>query len=193
MKTKAIHTWLGLGLGLTLVSGCGPEAQEGAAPETPTEVGAVGQRVTFLNGGFENGPTYSGCSTVVTSSTAFSDWTLAGNVTLLKSCAKASAEGVQSISFNSGNISQTFTTVVGGGYTVTFSFSKGLGCSSTTNSYLDISYQGTTNNFSTNSTSWASRTVVFNATSTSTTLLFKNTYASGGCPAVLDKVTVSGP
>ncbi len=184
---------MGLGLGLALVSGCGPELQEGAVRDTPEETGTVGQGLTFLNGSFETGPSISsGCSVGTTSSTAFSGWTLAGSATVLASCAKTPASGVRSIVLNSGTISQTFATVVGGGYTVTFAHSIAPGCTAG-NAYTDISYQGTTYNFFVNSSAWATRNVVFNATSTSTTLTFKNTYTSGGCRMALDNVTVTGP
>ncbi|HZH78907.1 MAG TPA: DUF642 domain-containing protein [Archangium sp.] len=184
---------MGLGLGLALVSGCGPEVQEGAARDTPEEMRTVGQGLTFLNGSFETGPSIlSGCSVGTSSSTAFSGWTLAGNATVLASCAKTPANGARSIVLNSGTISQTFTTVVGGGYTVAFAHSIAPGCTAG-NAYTDISYQGTTYNFFVNSSAWATRSVVFNATSTSTTLNFKNTYTSGGCRMALDNVTVTGP
>ncbi|HLL02190.1 MAG TPA: DUF642 domain-containing protein [Myxococcaceae bacterium] len=182
-----------MGLGLALVSGCGPEFQEGALRDTPEETGTVGQGLTFLNGSFETGPSIpSGCSVGTTSSTAFSGWTLAGSATVLASCAKTPANGARSIVLNSGTISQTFTTVVGGGYTVTFAHSIAPGCTAG-NAYTDISYQGTTYNFFVNSSAWATRNVVFNATSTTTTLTFKNTYTSGGCRMALDNVTVTGP
>ena len=192
MTNKTSRTLRGLGLGLALLSGCGPEVQEGAGPETPEATGTVGQGVTFNNGSFESAPTItSGCSGGITGSTAFPGWTLAGSVTLYAPACRTPAQGTRSIAINSGNISQTFATVVGGGYTVTFAHAKASSCS--TNAYIDISYQGTTYNFFSNTTAWATRTVVFNATSTSTTLTFKNTYTSGACASALDNVTVTGP
>jgi choice-of-anchor C domain-containing protein len=183
---------LGLGLGAVLLSACGPEAQEVAAPET----GETSQRLTDMltNGSFESAPSlgFSNYITLSSSETGLTGWTVLTSVQLMSNSYKPPAQGTRSINLSYGGVSQTFATTVGQGYTVQFSLSTSPACATSTRT-MDVSVNGTTYNFSTSSASWASRNFVFNATSTSTTIVFKNTYTGQSCGPAVDNIAVLGP
>ncbi len=184
---------LGAGLSVVLASGCGPELAQDVRPESQ-ETGSVSQGLNVItNGSFESAPAIaSGCSGGITGSSAFAGWTLSGSVTLMAPACKTPANGSRSIKFNYGNMTQNMPTVVGGGYTVQFAFSTSPGCGSST-TYLDMTVDGRSYNFSTASASWQYRTVVFNALTSSTPIVFKNLYTSQPCGVAIDDVTVTGP
>ena len=159
MKTHLKRKLL-LGLGAVLLSACGPEAQEVAAPET----GETSQRLTNIltNGSFEVAPSlgFSNYITLSSSETGLTGWTVLTSVQLMSNSYKPPAQGTRSINLSYGGVSQTFATTVGQGYTVQFSLSTSPACATSTRT-MDVSVNGTTYNFSTSSASWASRNFVF--------------------------------
>jgi len=183
---------LGLSLGVALLSACGPEAQEAAGPDT----GQVSQRLgnVLTNGSFEAAPAmgYSNYITLGSSTTGLTGWTVQNSVQLMASTYKTPAQGTRSINLSYGGVTQTFPTVNGGGYTVQFSLSTSPACATSTR-LMDVSVNGTTYNFSTASASWATRNFVFNASGTSTTIVFKNSYTGQVCGPAVDNISVSGP
>jgi choice-of-anchor C domain-containing protein len=182
---------LGLSLGVVLLSACGPEAWEDAVPQT----GQVSQGLNVLtNGSFEVAPPlgYSNYITLSSSTTGLTGWTVLNSVQLLSNTYKTPAQGTRSINLSYGGVSQTFPTVQGAGYTVYFSLSTSPACATSMRT-MDVSVNGTTYNFSTSSTSWASRNFVFNASGTSATIVFKNSYANQSCGPAVDNISVMGP
>lgn len=197
MRNKSGRAVCVAGLGVALMSGCGIEPQDDQLIP-PAEQGTVSQGLNVItNGSFEQAPSITGCFGGVTGSSSFSGWTLTGSVTLYATGCKTPAQGVNSIRFGNGSsITQMVPTVVGAGYTVQFAQSAGPGCTGTGANLIawqDVVVNGTTYNFSTSSSSWTYRSVVFNATSTSTPITFKNSYSTQPCLSGLDNVTVTGP
>ena len=181
-----------LGLGLVLLSACGPDMQEADAPET----GQASQRLTnvLTNGSFEMAPPlgFSNYITLSSSTTGLTGWTVQNSVQLMSNTYKTPAQGTRSINLSLGGVSQTFPTIQGAGYTVYFSLSTSPACASSMRT-MDVSVNGLTYNFSTSSASWANRNFVFNAAGTSATIVFKNSYLNQVCGPSVDKISVMGP
>ncbi len=183
---------LSMGLGVVLLSACGPEAQEDAAPET--EQVSQGLTNVLTNGSFESAPSlgYSNYITLYSSTTGLTGWTVQNSVQLMSNTYKTPAQGTRSINLSLGGVSQTFPTIQGAGYTVYFSLSTSPACATSTRT-MDVSVNGITYNFSAYSSSWVQRNFVFNAAGTSATIVFKNTYLNQSCGPAVDNISVMGP
>ncbi|AKJ03223.1 uncharacterized protein DUF642 [Archangium gephyra] len=181
-----------LGLGVVLLSACGPDSQEATTPE----MGQTSQRLinVLVNGSFETAPSlgYSNYITLSSSTTGLTGWTVQNSVQLMSNTYKTPAQGTRSINLSYGGVTQTFPTVPGAGYTVQFSLSTSPACATSTRT-MDVSVNGMTYNFSTASSSWATRSFVFNAAGTSATLVLKNTYTGQVCGPAVDNISVMGP
>jgi hypothetical protein len=146
----------------------------------------------FVNGNFES---------------ALTGWTTAGSSgTVVLGSGFTGTNPTNLVKFNSGNtatngvLSQTFTTMPGTTYTL--SFDQGVYAFNNVAQIIQIGVTGSgsllSQNFSLNGTGggnvvWATRTVTFTADSASTTLTFRDLSASGaGLDLLLDNVTVNG-
>ncbi|WP_190823699.1 choice-of-anchor C family protein [Saccharopolyspora pogona] len=129
-------------------------------------------------------------------------WRVAsGNVDLIGAGFWQAADGDQSVDLNGANagaVSQTFKTVPGTGYTVTYSLAGNPGESTKLKTgkvlidgqnFQDFSFD-TTGKTTTNM-GYVRRQVTFVATSTSTTLTFASTTPNSAWGPVIDDVTVN--
>jgi choice-of-anchor C domain-containing protein len=159
------------------------------------------------NGGFESGPAAGSFLTLSAGDTSITGWTVLGNGIDYIGSYWPAAEGSRSLdlnALNTGGIEQTFPTIIGQLYQVTFKMAGNPAGGPTTKT-LDASAGGVTQGFSFDASTtslsnmgWASRSFQFTANSTSSVLRFVSTtsatsgnatypYAFG--PA-LDDVTV---
>jgi lysophospholipase L1-like esterase len=130
----------------------------------------------FVNGSFESG---------------FAGWTTAGNLVIQSSAPYTATDGAQLVAFNggqttpNGTISQTFGTVPGRIYQLTFDFGvlafndspQSLRVDITGNSSL-LSQTYTTNRINGVKVRWESKSLFFTANSISTTLTFRDVSAT---------------
>jgi choice-of-anchor C domain-containing protein len=162
----------------------------------------------FANGSFEaHGagceplPTSSGFNTFAAGNTCITDWSiLNGNIDYISFLWPA-AEGTHSLDMNGDSgpsaVQQTFDTIAGLQYLVSFSLAGNTGAPPSLKS-LDVDAAGQSRNYTFDSTGfnntvmgWAAQTFTFTANSTSTALTFTST--TGGCCAgpALDNVSVA--
>lgn len=155
----------------------------------------------FANGSFETSPTNPGSGWLTFGNgdaTNLPGWTVLGSVDYVGNYWQT-PDGTRSLDLNGsslGGISQTFDTLAGVTYTVTFALSKNPGAAVAT---LDVSATG--NNaasylFNAGNSSpnmlWSDRTYSFTATGTTTTLTFLST--TSGTPfagPALDNVRIA--
>jgi choice-of-anchor C domain-containing protein len=186
----------GLGLGLALLGGCGPELREDTERTPEPQSGTVSQGLTnvLVNGSFEQAPSlgFSNYITLSSGEPGLTGWVVQSGVMLMSNTYKTPAQGTRSIGLPYGSVSQTFPTVAGNGYTVQFSLATSPACA-TSSRTVDVSVNGTTYNFSTSSATWASRNFVFNASGSTATIVFKNSYTGQTCGPAIDNVSVMGP
>jgi choice-of-anchor C domain-containing protein len=156
------------------------------------------------NGSFEVGTDPGLFTTLVPGDTNITDWAIgSGSVDYIGTYWVAS-NGARSIDMNgtaAGSISQTFPTVVGATYTVTFDLS-GNPDGSPTIKEVSVSATGATpgvfqydTSIELNSTAdmkWKSKTYSFTATAANTTLTFASTIPGAFGPA-LDNISISDP
>ncbi len=155
----------------------------------------------FTNGGFEQGTdTGGGFVTLPNGSTAITGWTItAGDVDYIGPYWQA-GEGSRSLDMvgcQPGSISQTFDTLAGARYQVSFLMAGNPDGGPTVKS-LRATAAGASQDFTFDITGatrgdmrWASRSFSFVATGTSTTLTFSNTSSAASCAgAALDGVSV---
>ena len=177
----------------------------GAALASPAQAADTPSRtaVSFLdvtNGSFETPPAAPPWSPFVVGQT-FGGWTVtSGNVDLVGNYWQA-ADGTQSVDLNGtvpGAISQTFATVPGTAYVVTFSLAGNPDYPQaptlrTGNVLVDgtprSSFAFNVTGKSRTNMGWVTKTVGFTATDTSTTLTFASTTLGVKGPAI-DKVSV---
>jgi len=154
----------------------------------------------IVNGGFESG-TFSGApfDTLGAGNTNLTNWTVGGNSIDWIGSYWQPSQGNRSIDLSgngAGSLSQTFATVAGQVYKVTFDLAgnpdggptvKTLGVQATGNAAQ--SYTFDTTGWNRFNMGWAGQTYLFTATGTSTTLTFTSTTATPYGPA-LDNVVV---
>jgi choice-of-anchor C domain-containing protein len=151
------------------------------------------------NGGFEAGTEPGAFTQVNAGGTNITDWIVnSGSVDYIGTYWNAS-EGSRSIDLSgseAGVISQTFTTVIGNTYKVTFDLAGNPAGGPTVKTLTVSATGGTTDPYTFDTTGkttidmgWTSKTYNFVATSTSTTLTFASTTAGYFGPA-LDNVVV---
>ncbi len=141
----------------------------------------------FVNGSFESG---------------FNGWTSSGNLVIQSAAPYTATDGVRLVAFNGGQstpngvLSQTFGTVPGRIYQVTFSFGvlafndspQSLRVDVTGNSSL-FSQTYTTNRINGSNVRWENRSLFFTANSISTTLTFRDVSStSNSLDLTLDNV-----
>lgn len=167
-------------------------------------LGATSEASFIVNGSFES-PALSGPSRVAISN--LNDWTASGGFLLLErgvntTSSIAASDGQQFVSFGhssqfNGRLFQSFSTMIGESYSVTFDVASIQGSASQT---LTASAFDDTNNSviaSTNSDVFdrgiwiAGTTLVFTATSAMTRLEFQDTVGSGNANIALDNVVVT--
>ncbi len=172
---------------------------------------AIGQAAAFTNGSFEiaspNAP-FGSFNTLFAGDTSMTGWTVtAGTVDLVNTnyfspdfIASDGQNSVDMTGASEGTIAQTFDTIAGQGYSVTFDLNinsyggnlvKDLLVSAGATSSL-FSYDGT-NHPPGQGGPWQSHTLSFTAAGASTTLSFQSLNTGGCCyGVVLDNVNVSG-
>ena len=156
----------------------------------------------FTNGSFELGTDPGSWTAVLAGDTAITGWTvLEVGVDYVGSLWTA-AEGSRSVDLNRGagigGVSQTFDTVNGAAYVVSF-YLSGNFVGAPDPKDLTVTVAGVPQNFqfsmpggwSLATMGWVQRTVNFTASDTSTTLTFSTPNATGYGPAI-DNVSVSG-
>jgi MSHA biogenesis protein MshQ len=156
----------------------------------------------FTNGSFETGPAPGNFTTLGVGNTSISGWTVvSGSIDYIGSYWSA-AQGSRSLdlvgSGSIGGIQQTFDTVAGTNYTVTFQYAGNPACAPSVKP-LSVSVAGRTFNYtfntagtSTSSMGWITTSFTFTATASSSTLTFiSDTSPSNACGAALDNVQVS--
>ena len=184
-------------LGLVLM-GCGGMEPNVEPDEAPTpELGSTEQGLNVLvNGSFESAPAgVYNYQILSTGSTALPNWTIGGSIKVMNSSYKTAASGTKSVDLNgngAGSISQTVPTVVGAGYTVRFALSNSPNCA-TSWRYGTVTYGPSSASISNASGTWAYRSYVFNATSTSSLIKFESTSTGVACGLAIDNITVDGP
>lgn len=191
-------------LGAALV-GCG----EGATEAPLEENGVVRQENhtgLVANGDFEAGPA-CGCGPTTTfvpvnpGDTSLLNWTILGNGVTHVGSGWTAANGIGSVELNDsdgpGGISQTFSTVPGAGYTLTYSLAADPTCGTGTKqikvTILDFSYitsATVTSSKTTTNMGWVTNTGTFTATSSSSTIKFES-LTPGSCGPVVDMITVN--
>jgi len=159
----------------------------------------------FANGSFETGPSVPSASftTLYATDTSVTGWTISsGSVDDIDTGYWQAEDGSRSLDMSGvgpGRIEQTFDTMLGYQYTVTFylagntnagcgSSVKGLDVDATRNPSAHYAFDVT--GHSTSSMGWVQETYTFVATGTSTTLAFQSADASP-CGPALDNVSVT--
>lgn len=169
------------------------------------------QAAPFQNGSFEDGPgpVKSGNSaawvtTLGVGDTRLAGWTIgSGDIDYMDTDFWQAAAGQHSLDMSgtqAGTIAQTFDTVAGASYTVTFSLAgnpdggapatKTLRVAATGGPATD--YSVTPSGNSTSNMGWANQTYSFTASGSSTTLSFTSLAASNSGPALDDVRVVAG-
>ncbi|MEO5914296.1 MAG: cadherin-like domain-containing protein [Luteolibacter sp.] len=137
----------------------------------------------------------------------FTGWTTTGAQSIQSSAPYVPTNGSKLVSFNDGNLapsavlSQTFNTVAGQTYTLTFDV--GVLSYVTTQQKLLVTVDGTgsllsqlltINTTATNSNTWTPRSFTFTANSATSTLTFRDqSTVTAGLDMTLDNVVVTGP
>jgi len=128
-------------------------------------------------------------------------WTIGGsNVDVVGPLGWTASDGSRSIDLNGvgpGSLSQTFDTVAGTSYVVTFDIGGNFyrtptpktGTVSAASSSLSVSFDDASSSVS--NMGWISKTFGFVATSSSTTLIFASTITVGAAGLALDNVSVA--
>ncbi len=156
----------------------------------------------FTNGSFETGPSFSGGFTNLgTGTTTITGWTVtSGNIDYIGNYWTAE-DGSRSLDMNGnqpGAIAQTFDTVLGRQYTVTFWIAGNPDCGPTIK-HLQVTATGNSTGYytfdisshSTTSMGWTAVTYTFVATGASTTLTFQSTDTGSSCGPALDNVSIA--
>ena len=164
----------------------------------------------FQNGSFEDGPgpkksgnSVAWVTTLYPGDNSLTGWTISsGNIDYMDTDFWQAAAGQRSLDMSgtqAGSIAQTFDTVAGTSYSVTFSLAgnpdggapatKSLRVAATGGPQTD--YSVTPSGNSTSNMGWTTQTYSFTATGASTTLSFTSLAASSSGPA-LDNVRVTG-
>ena len=156
---------------------------------------ALGAQATLItNGTFEayTGAAFTnGFQTVNAGSAALVGWTVSGTSVDIIEGAYGAVTGYSIDMLGSpgpGAISQSFATVTGQGYTLSFDLSVNNGSSNNNALYVDLT--GSSQVAFAGSTPFTTQTLNFVATGTLTTLMFTSG-ASGYSGAVIDNVSVS--
>ena len=190
-------TVLGMAGGFAL-TGCGGAEPTVATGETATpELGVMEQGLNVItNGSFELAPAGTYNYTILSGGcTALPNWTIGGGIKVMNSSYKTAASGTKSVDLNgngAGSISQMLPTVVGAGYTVRFAVANSPNCA-TSWRYATVTYGPSTASISNASGTWAYRSYVFNATSTSSLIKFESNSTGVACGLAIDNITVDGP
>jgi choice-of-anchor C domain-containing protein len=163
-------------------------------------LGSAAHATTFVNGSFETGTDPGGSAKLDAGSGGIWGWTIGGNSIDYVGSGWSAQDGVRSIDLSgigAGNIAQTFTTVAGGHYTVTFYLAgnpyagplvKTIRTSATGNPSQIDHFDATTSTHG--NMRWVPITYTFQATGTSTTLLFASLNEGSAGPAI-DNVSVA--
>ena len=165
-------------------------------------VGGAAQAAAFQNGGFETGTDPGATFTQLnTPSTAITGWTVsAGSIDYISAGYWQPAEGMRSLDMSgiaAGSISQTFDTIPGHSYQVTFSLAGNPDGLPTVKNLTVVATGGATSSYTFDITGktraamgWVSKTYAFTANAASTTLSFNSLDATSAGPA-LDNVVVT--
>jgi len=167
-----------------------------AAIVLPSLAGAA----AFTNGSFETGPAPGGFITLSAGDTSITGWTVRADSIDYIGTYWTAADGTRSLDLSgdaAGGIQQTFDTVPGWTYTVTFYLAGNPACGSAVKG-LDVGASGgptvhytfDTTGHTTSAMGWQQETYAFVATGTATTLSFQSTEPSP-CGPALDNVAVS--
>lgn len=161
----------------------------------------------IVNGSFENGNfTNAGYDTLSAGSTAITGWTVGtGNIDWVHNSYWQASDGSRSVDLNgltAGGLSQTFATVIGQQYTVTFDLAgnpegggslavKTLDVEATGNAAQSYTFTNTGSTTNANM-GWTGQTYTFIAVGSSTTLTFRSTTTTAPpfYGPVLDNVVV---
>jgi choice-of-anchor C domain-containing protein len=161
---------------------------------------AAANAQAFQNGSFENGPNPGGFITLAAGSTAVNGWTVGGASIDYIGTYWQAGDGARSIDLSggaAGGVAQTFDTVIGQHYQVSFMLAgnpdgapivKTVGVSATGNAAGNFTLDTTGNSHA--AMGWTQYTYDFLATSASTTLNFASLDNTPYGPA-LDGVSVS--
>ena len=156
----------------------------------------------ITNGSFESGPaTPSGFTTIDGTTTGvINGWTTGGSIDYIGGYWPA-ADGGHSLDMNGyyaiGSVQQTFATVIGQGYKVTFDLSGNHDGGPSTKTLLASVDSGSGsvtdlfNYYLNRDHGWLPETFSFTAGSTSTTLFFSGTEVGGAFGPALDNVAVA--
>lgn len=162
---------------------------------------SVAHAAPFQNGSFENGSgAPASLTTLGPGDTSITGWTVTGNGIDWIGSYWTAADGAYSLDLSAGaagGIEQTFDTVAGHNYSVTFSLA-GNGAGGSTVKSVQVQATGgaasvytfDTTGFSYSNMGWATQTYAFTATGSSTTLTFTSQENSAYGPA-LDNVAVA--
>ena len=168
---------------------------------TFVDVNSVQGMNLIRNGSFESSSLNPGRGfiSVGTGSTAINNWTTTGPIDYIGGLWQAS-DGGRSLDLNSsstGGISQTFDTIVGQNYTVTFDLAAHPDRRGSINKSMRVSAAGDSEVFTFNRTGkstlnmgWETNTWMFSATGSSTTLSFISNIGGPYGPT-LDNVSVT--
>jgi choice-of-anchor C domain-containing protein len=156
---------------------------------------------TFENGSFESGPNPGASLRLNPNSTAINGWIVTRNAIDYVGTYWQSSNGGRSLDLNgagAGGIAQTFATTPGESYVVTFDMAgdpvgapqiKQMRVTTGPGQSADFSFN--VSGRSTNNMGWQTKTWVFTATSTQTTLEFYSLNQGGGSSGpALDNVSV---
>ncbi len=153
----------------------------------------------FTNGSFETGPAPGSFINLAAGNTGITGWTVRpSNIDYIGTYWTAE-DGARSLDLSGGapgGIEQTFDTVPGMAYTVTFFLAGNMECGSTVKG-LDVGATGNpsahytfdTTGHTVSAMGWQQQTYAFTAAGTSTTLYFQSTEPSA-CGPALDNVSV---
>jgi len=155
----------------------------------------------IVNESFETGPDPGNSMQMSMGSTAITGWVVVDAAVDYVGSGWNAADGARSLALNGtspGGVSQTFATVIGGEYIVTFSMA-GDAFSSPIFKHMRVSAAGQSQDYEHDAghawpwdLGWLERTFIFTANATSTTLTFRS-LDSGSTGPTLDKVSVTGP
>lgn len=155
----------------------------------------------IVNGSLENGPNPDGFVTLARGSRAIPGWTVLGTSVDYIGSYWVAASGARSLDLDGtpgpGGVAQTFATVPGARYYVSFALAGNPACAPTVKR-LQVSagnrtayYSFNVTGHSTSSMGWVRRTFSFTAIGPQTRLVFMSLDPPGNCGPALDDVVVS--
>lgn len=155
----------------------------------------------FTNGSFETGPDPGSFTQLNAGNTSIAGWTVRADSVDHIGTLWAHQDGSRSLDLDGGyqgGIEQTFDTVPGHAYEVSFYLAGNTACGPTIK-LLDVWVTGSppvrytfdTTGHSTSAMGWQQETYSFTAAGTSTTLIFQSADGASACGPALDNVSVT--